>query len=244
MSHSCALLCLVTQSWPTLCNPMDCTPPGSSVHGDSPGKIMENTPFSIGESVIMESVTMPSSRGSSQPRSPALRADSLSSESPGKPKNTGVSSLFLLQGIFLTQGSNWGLLHCRWILYQLSYKEVHHIASKWEIYHLSPGLLMVLNQYVPLPLVAVNRNIWHHHDPPLNIQPWTTLSLSFLCGKGKTQNQIWNLKGGRLDPQHFLSIVKVKMLVAQSHLTLFNPMDCSPPSSSFHGFSRQEYWSG
>ena len=32
------LLCLVTRSCPTLCNPMDCSPPGSSVCGDSPGK--------------------------------------------------------------------------------------------------------------------------------------------------------------------------------------------------------------
>ena len=38
--------------------------------------------------------------------------------SPGH--NTGVGSHFLLQGIFLTQGSNPGLQHCRWILYQLS----------------------------------------------------------------------------------------------------------------------------
>ena len=30
--------CLVAQSCPTFCDPMDCTPPGSSVHGDSPGK--------------------------------------------------------------------------------------------------------------------------------------------------------------------------------------------------------------
>ena len=36
--------------------------------------------------------------------------------------NTRVCSLSLLQGIFLTQGSNQGLLHCRWILYQLSYQ--------------------------------------------------------------------------------------------------------------------------
>ena len=43
--------------------------------------------------------------------------DSLPSEPPGKPKNTGVGSLSLLQGIFLTQESNWGLLHCRWILF-------------------------------------------------------------------------------------------------------------------------------
>ena len=37
-----------------------------------------------------------------------------------KPKNTGVGSLSLLQWIFLTQELNWGLLHCRRILYQLS----------------------------------------------------------------------------------------------------------------------------
>ena len=38
--------------------------------------------------------------------------------SPGK--NTEVSCHFLLQGIFLTQGSNPGLPHCRQILYHLS----------------------------------------------------------------------------------------------------------------------------
>ena len=40
--------------------------------------------------------------------------------SPGQ--NTGVGSLFLLQGIFPTQGSNPGLPHYRWILYHLSYQ--------------------------------------------------------------------------------------------------------------------------
>ena len=38
-----------------------------------------------------------------------------------KKKNAGVSSLFLLQGIFSTQGSKPGLPHCRWILYLLSH---------------------------------------------------------------------------------------------------------------------------
>ena len=70
----CAVLCLVTQLSPALCNPMDCSPPGSSVHEDSPGK------------------------------------------------NTGVSFHALLQGIFPTQGSNPGLLHCRWNLYHLSHQ--------------------------------------------------------------------------------------------------------------------------
>ena len=41
---------------------------------------------------------------------------------PGKPKNTGMDSLFLLQRIFPTQESTRGLLHCRRILYQLSYE--------------------------------------------------------------------------------------------------------------------------
>ena len=36
--HAYAVLFLVTQSCPTLCNPMDYGPPGSSVGGDSPGK--------------------------------------------------------------------------------------------------------------------------------------------------------------------------------------------------------------
>ena len=72
--HLVPMLCLVTQSCPTLCGPMDCSLPSYSVHGDSPGK------------------------------------------------NTGVGCHFLLQGIFPTQGSNQGLLHCRQILYQLRYQ--------------------------------------------------------------------------------------------------------------------------
>ena len=35
--HLCAL-CLVAQLWPTVCDPMDYSLPGSSVHGDSPGR--------------------------------------------------------------------------------------------------------------------------------------------------------------------------------------------------------------
>ena len=55
-------------------------------------------------------------------RSPALQADSFPSEQPGKPMNTGVGSLSLLQGIFPTQELNRALPHCRQILYQLSYQ--------------------------------------------------------------------------------------------------------------------------
>ena len=50
-----------------------------------------------------------------------IEADSLPSEAPGKPKNTGVGSPSLVQGIFPTQELNWGLLYCRRILHQLSW---------------------------------------------------------------------------------------------------------------------------
>ena len=44
------------------------------------------------------------------------------SEPQEKLKNNGVGSVSLLQGIFLTQESNVGLLHCKRIIYQLSYQ--------------------------------------------------------------------------------------------------------------------------
>ena len=73
---------------------------------------------------MLEWVAMPSSRDfphpGIKPKSPALQADSLPSEPPGKPKNTRVGGLSLLQGIVPIQVLTQGLLHCRQILYQLS----------------------------------------------------------------------------------------------------------------------------
>ena len=95
----------ITQSYLTLCDPIDYT-----VHG-------------ILQARILEWVAFPFSRDHSkpgiEPNSPALQADSLPAEAPGKPKNIGVGSLSLLQGICPIQESNRGLLHCRRILYQL-----------------------------------------------------------------------------------------------------------------------------
>ena len=56
--------------------------------------------------------------------------------SPGQ--NTRVGSFSFLQGIFPTQGSNPGLLHCRWILYQLSHKGSPRILE-WVAYPFSSG---------------------------------------------------------------------------------------------------------
>ena len=95
ISIFCAVLCLVTQSCPALCNPMDCRSSGSSVHGDSPGKntgvgchaLLQgifptqglNTGFPHCKWILyhpshqwsprtLEWVAYPFSRGSSQPR--------------------------------------------------------------------------------------------------------------------------------------------------------------------------------
>ena len=66
-------------------------------------------------------------------------------------KDTGVSCHFLLQGIFPTQRSNPGLLHCRLILYQLSYKESPIVSWFSPTSLLSPGSGPVssLNSYFP-----------------------------------------------------------------------------------------------
>ena len=63
--------------------------------------------------------------------------------SPGQ--NTGVGSHSLLEGIFPTQGSNPGLPHCRWILYQLS-----HNGSLWTSLSISHLSLSFLRRYACL----------------------------------------------------------------------------------------------
>ena len=73
-----------------------------------------------------------------EPRSPTLHSDSLPAEPQGKPKNTGMCSLSLLQRIILTQKLNWGILHCRQILYQLSHKGSPRILE-WVAYPFSSG---------------------------------------------------------------------------------------------------------
>ena len=101
----------VTQSCRALSDPKNCSQPDSSVHGDSPGK---NT--RVGYYALLQGIFP------TQGSNPGLWVDSLLSEPPVKPENTGVGSLSLLQGNFLSQELNWGLLHCRQILYQLSYQ--------------------------------------------------------------------------------------------------------------------------
>ena len=75
----------VTQSFLTLCDPMDCT-----VHGILQARILEWV--AISSSLLQGDLPNPGIK----PRSPALQVNSLPSEPAEKPKKTGVGSLSLL----------------------------------------------------------------------------------------------------------------------------------------------------
>ena len=102
----------VAQSCPIFCDPMDYT-----VHAILQARILEWQPVPSPGDLPNPGI---------KPRSPALQEDSSSAEPQWKPKNTGVGGLSLLQGIILTQGSNQGLLHCRRMLYQITYQGSHN----------------------------------------------------------------------------------------------------------------------
>ena len=145
----CYAVLSVTQSRPTLCDSWDCSPPGSSVHEDSLGKNTGLGCHALLQGIFPTRIEL---------RSPALQADSSMSEPPGKPKNTEVGSLFLPQGIFPSQESNWGLLRCRQILYQLSYQGStldHTVVLVWLLFFLR-NLHTILH--------SVCSNLHSHHQ--------------------------------------------------------------------------------
>ena len=128
LKDSAAVLCLATLSCLTFCNPLDYSQAPLSMEFSRP-EYYSGLPCPPPGNFPNPGI---------KPRSPAFQADSLLSEPPGKPKNTGVSSLSLLQGTFLTQELNQGLLHCRRILYQLSHQGIPRILE-WVAYAFSKG---------------------------------------------------------------------------------------------------------
>ena len=99
---TCAVLCLVTQSCPTLCDPIDCSLPDSSVHGDSPGR---NT--GVGRHALLQRI-FPTH--GSNPGLPHCRQILLSSEPSGKPKNIGVGGYPFSRES--SQPKNWTRVSC------------------------------------------------------------------------------------------------------------------------------------
>ena len=159
----CVSVCLVSQLGLTLCDPVDCSPPASSVHGDSPGKSTRGLPPpSPGD--------LPNQR--IRPRSPALHEDSLLSEPPGKLQHIEVGSLSFFQGGFWTQELNWGLLHCRQIVYHLSYPGSPSCTLHSLIYNLKFVPLNTLNLFCPI-LLSDN----HHFFFPVSMSVSALLCL-------------------------------------------------------------------
>ena len=126
--------------------PITYSPPGTSVHRIFPARILEQVAicfsrgssqprdwtcvswFScIGRQILYHWATWEALSHGMKCESFSVVSDSLRPHGLYSPwnslgQNTGVGSLCFLQGIFPTQGSNPGLLHCKWILYQLSHK--------------------------------------------------------------------------------------------------------------------------
>ena len=84
-------------------------------------------------------------------------------------QNTGVGSLSLLQGTFPTKGSNPGLLHCRWILYQLSHRGRPRILE-WVAYPFSRESSWPRNRTGVSCIVGRFFTNWAIREAPLNIR--------------------------------------------------------------------------
>ena len=95
------MLCLVAQSCPTLWDPVDCSPPGSSGYGDSLGK---NT--GVGCHPLLKRISQSRDRTLVS----CIAGGFFTVWATREPKNTGVVCHALLQGVFPTQGSNARLL--------------------------------------------------------------------------------------------------------------------------------------
>ena len=134
-------MCVCAQSCLTLCNPMDRRAPLWNFPGKNTGVgchfLLQGNFLTQGlnlclllwqaDCVPLCHLKSPVYYMKSESKSHSVLSDSLRPHRLFSPwnslgQNTGVGSLSLLQAIFPTQGSNPGLLHCRWFLYQLSYK--------------------------------------------------------------------------------------------------------------------------
>ena len=107
---------------------------------------------------------------------------------PGQ--NTGMGSCSLLHGIFLTQGSNPGLLHGRWILYQLSYQWSLRPSMDFYKYYILGWEGWEQNEHIYLHRFTtyLHKYMNQENEPIWTMQIWkwtTTKSSSNNCGLGK-----------------------------------------------------------
>ena len=128
-------------------------PPGSSAHGDLQARILSGWPCPPLEDLPNPGI---------EPRSPSLQADSLPSETPAKPKNTGVGSLFLLQGIC---SRNWTGVCC--IVGEFFTSSTTREASKALRRIISTGIDKLAQERelrTGLPSIIISNSLFSSHN--------------------------------------------------------------------------------
>ena len=182
--------------------------------------------------------------------SPTLQAHSLPAEPQGKPKNTGVGSLSLLQWICLTQESNQGLLHCRWLLYQLSYQgfPAHDSVSwadcksnKWSFWSVIFLLLnaTTTNHFLIRLWLMMKSDNNHHYMKTTGDRSsgWAKKKLQSTSQiQTYTKRGSWSLFGGLLSiwSTTAFSVSQSVSSVVQLCPTLCDPMNRSMPGLPVH----------
>ena len=153
--------CWVSKSCLTLCNPMNCSPPSSSVHGISQARILEWVAISVSSNLCLLYCRQILYHWATRKKkkkyiyicvcvcvyiyiyiyiyseSHSVVSDSCDTMDSMEFSNPEYWSgcLFLLQGIFPTQGLNPSLLYFRQILYQLSYQGSPYLYLYLYLYH-------------------------------------------------------------------------------------------------------------
>ena len=172
-------------------------------------------------------------------------------------QNTGVSTCSLLQGIFPTQGSNPGLPHCRWILYQLNIREAQEywsrllVGTSWatrEARDWDRALIMlhlVFNKFISLLLYLLFRKFLQIFEEVvldqklgevfqflmmnvIDISLWEVASSHVTCDAGRAD---WRLH------RIYWALRLQFNSVAQSCPRLCDPMNRSTPGLPVHHHS-------
>ena len=190
--------------------------------------------------------------------------------SPGQ--STGEGSLSLLQGIFPTQESNWGLLHYRWILYQLSYQGSPWLHTAGILKRRSGGPFHItwdnrICTDLGLLLLLSQGSQWGDTPPPLakwemssfsEDFPFSTIQFSSVQSLSHVQLFVTPWIAARqaslsiTNSQSLLKLMSVESVMPSSHLILCRPLLLLPPvPPSIRVFSNEstihirqaKYWS-
>ena len=120
--------------------------------------------------------------------------------------------------------------------------DLGHIIYLWVKLYLNDSIPNHADEIIVVVKASLLFICFYMQYPSLDLQAFET----------RVQRSNW-LQNSFSLPSHFIIVSKpfenklreqLKLLITQSCPALWDPMDCSPPGSSVHGFSRQEYRSG